>query len=51
MHIISLKITFSMKRGYVYVWGVCMCEFCGYAFFNVILNLIIFSMKRGYSSA
>ena len=23
MHIVSVKIIFSMKRGYVYVWGTC----------------------------
>ena len=39
MYIVAFEIIFSMKRGYVYVWGVRgmggrvkMCEFCGYAF-------------------
>ena len=30
MRIVSFKIIFSMKRGYVYVWET--CEFCGCVF-------------------
>ena len=30
IHIVSCRIIFSMKRGYVCVWE--KCEFCGYVF-------------------
>ena len=39
IHIVVFKIIFSMKRGYAYVWGICM--FVGVPF-NIIINVIIF---------
>ena len=42
--IVSFKITFSMKGGYLYVWK-CV-SFAG-MFFNVIINVIIFLVLKG----
>ena len=39
MYMIAFKIIFSMKKGYVYVWG--RVSFAG-MLFNVIINVIIF---------
>ena len=42
--IVSFKIIFSMKGGYLYVWK-CV-SFAG-MFFNVIINVIIFLVLKG----
>ena len=47
MHIIAFKIIFSMKKGYVYVWE--RVSFAG-MLFNMIINVIFFSIKRGCES-
>ena len=46
IQIVSFKVIFIIKKGYVYAWGgrVKMCEFCTY----IVAFKIIFSMKRGY---
>ena len=44
IQIVSFKIIFSMKGGYLYVWK-CV-SFAG-MFFNVIINIIIFLVLKG----
>ena len=44
IQIVSFKIIFSMKGGYLYVWK-CV-SFAG-MFFNVIINVIIFLVLKG----
>ena len=41
--LLLLKVSFSEKGVYVYVWGV---SFCGYAF----LTWLLFSMKRDHEN-
>ena len=44
IHIVSFRIIFSMKGGYVYVWE--RVSFAG-MLFNVIINVIIFLVLKG----